>query len=60
MNSNGGAGAKKVYPAHWGEPPMIQTRDLTTLPGGYGMGSSTLKRWIQEHLDKDKREGKQA
>lgn len=43
----------KVYPAHWGAPPRRQTRDLRVLPGGYGRGSGTLARWIQEQLDKD-------
>ena len=43
----------KAYPAHWGRPPLRQTRDLRVLPGGYGRGSGTLARWIQENLDKD-------
>jgi predicted secreted protein len=43
----------KVYPAHWGRPPLRQTRDMRILPGGYGRGSGTLARWIQENLDKD-------
>ena len=43
----------KPFPDHWGEPPALQTRDLRPLPGGYGRGSSTLARWIQEHLDQD-------
>jgi hypothetical protein len=43
----------KPYPAHWGEPPRIQTRDLRPLPGGYGRGSGTLARWIQMNLDRD-------
>ena len=46
-------GGRKKYPAHWGDPPRIQTRDLRPLPGGYGMGSGTLARWIQQNLDKD-------
>ena len=41
------------FPAHWGPPPRIETRDYRKLPGDYGFGSSTLARWIQEHLDKD-------
>ena len=45
----------KAYPAHWGAPPRIQTRDLRPLPGGYGRGSSTLARWIQKNLDRDAR-----
>lgn len=44
----------KPFPASWGEPPRIQTRDLRPLPGGYGEGSGTLARWIQMNLDKDK------
>ena len=43
----------KAFPAHWGEPPRIQTRDLRPLPGGYGQGSGTLAKWIQMNLDKD-------
>jgi hypothetical protein len=46
------APAPKKFPAHWGEPPAIQTRDLRELPGGYGMGSGTLAKWIQDNLDK--------
>ncbi|MDA1006901.1 MAG: DUF5060 domain-containing protein, partial [Verrucomicrobia bacterium] len=58
-NRKGAATPK--YPAHWGNPPRIQTRDYVKLPGGYGHGSSTLKKWIQENLDKDagKKDGAQ-
>lgn len=45
--------AAMKFPAHWGEPPAIQTRDLRPLPGGYGEGSGTLAKWIQDHLDQD-------
>ena len=48
----------KAYPTHWGAPPLRQTRDLRPLPDGYGRGSSTLARWIQENLDKDADGGK--
>jgi uncharacterized protein YfaS (alpha-2-macroglobulin family) len=41
------------YPAHWGEPPAIQTRDLRELPAGFGRGSSTLAAWIQQKIDDD-------
>lgn len=41
------------YPAHWGEPPMMQTKDLRVLPGGYGQGSSTLATWIADNMRKD-------
>lgn len=44
---------KKAFPKHWGEPPQIQTSDYGELPGGYGMGSSSLARWIHENLKKD-------
>ena len=47
------APAPKKFSAHWGEPPAIQTRDLRPLPGGYGEGSGTLAKWIQDNLDKD-------
>lgn len=43
----------KPFPAHWGDPPRMQTRDFRPLPGGYGRGSSTLARWIQLNLDRD-------
>ena len=45
----------KPFPAHWGPPPRIQPRDYRPLPGGYGHGSSTLARWIQQNLDRDAR-----
>lgn len=48
-----GAPEKKPFPAHWGDPPKIQTRDLRNLPGGYGKGSGTLAKWIQKNLDED-------
>lgn len=47
------AAAAKKFPEHWGEPPAVQTRDLRPLPGGYGMGSGTLAKWIQQNLDQD-------
>ena len=43
----------KPFPAHWGQPPLRQTRDLRILPGGYGRGSGTLARWIQENIEAD-------
>ena len=43
----------KPFPIHWGQPPLRQTRDLRALPAGYGRGSGTLARWIQEKLDND-------
>ena len=44
---------RKPFPKHWGDPPKRQTRDLRPLPGGYGTGSGTLAKWIQENLDRD-------
>jgi hypothetical protein len=47
------AQGKKDFPAHWGQPPEIQTRDYVELPAGYGHGSSSLRHWIQANLVKD-------
>ena len=44
---------RKPYPVHWGSPPKRQTRDYRKLPGGYGFGSSTLAKWIQQNMAKD-------
>ena len=49
--SSEGPGSR--FPKSWGEPPQMQTRDLRQLPGGYGMGSSTLAKWIQEKINED-------
>lgn len=51
------AQATKPFPSHWGEPPKTQTRDLRDLPGGYGRGSSTLARWIEDNLKQDAARG---
>ena len=48
-----GGGEAGRFPAHWGEPPRMQTRDLRELPGGYGMGSGTLAAWITEKMAAD-------
>merc|ERR1719321_114608 len=42
------------FPKHWGEPPAAQVRDMVKLPGDYGMGSSTLAKWIMEKMKEDK------
>ncbi len=56
--SGGGSGdGGSRFPSHWGDPPMIQTRDLRPLPGGYGMGSGTLKTWIEEKMAADAASG---
>ena len=41
------------FPKHWGEEPAQQTRDYVKLPGAYGFGSGTLKRWIEEKMAAD-------
>lgn len=40
--------SKISFPPSWGEPPMMQTRDLVSLPFGYGRGSGTIRAWITE------------
>eukprot|EP00009_Paramoeba_aestuarina_P017327 CAMPEP_0201542484 /NCGR_PEP_ID=MMETSP0161_2-20130828/72052_1 /ASSEMBLY_ACC=CAM_ASM_000251 /TAXON_ID=180227 /ORGANISM="Neoparamoeba aestuarina, Strain SoJaBio B1-5/56/2" /LENGTH=149 /DNA_ID=CAMNT_0047950145 /DNA_START=105 /DNA_END=554 /DNA_ORIENTATION=- len=47
----------RKYPAHWGDPPRLQTRDFRELPGGYGFGSGTLAKWIKQHMEQDERDG---
>jgi len=47
----------KEFPAHWGKPPEIQTRDQVELPDGFGHGSSTIRRWIMANLEKEKATG---
>lgn len=57
-------GKKKVeverprFPTHWGRPPEIQLKDYRPLPGGFGMGSSTLASWIKENIEEDAKNGK--
>ena len=43
----------RPFPPHWGKPPVLQTRDIRPLPGGFGMGSSTLAGWISENIKND-------
>ena len=45
---------RKSFPKHWGHPPRIQTKDLRPLPHGFGMGSSTLAKWILNNIKNDK------
>lgn len=47
------AAARPEFPAHWGPPPALQTRDHVELPGDYGHGSSTLRKWIEANQAKD-------
>jgi hypothetical protein len=49
---------RQPFPAHWGEPPDIQTMDYRPLPGGYGFGSSTLASWIGWQLTIDEAKAK--
>jgi len=44
---------KKRFPKRWGPEPAAQTRDYRELPDGYGFGSSTLYRWIEQNMAKD-------
>jgi hypothetical protein len=43
----------KSFPLHWGTPPESQVPDKGPLPGGYGMGSSTLAQWIETNMAAD-------
>ena len=43
----------KPFPPHWGKPPAVQTKDIRPLPGGFGMGSSTLAKWIGDNIKQD-------
>ena len=45
--------ARGRFPIRWGPEPAAQTRDYRELPGGYGFGSSTLYRWIEQNMAKD-------
>lgn len=44
---------KMEFPAHWGEPPKMETMDLRPLPAGFGKGSSTKSAWITKHMNED-------
>tara|TARA_Y100000590_G_scaffold143436_2_gene164777 strand:+ start:47129 stop:47644 length:516 start_codon:yes stop_codon:yes gene_type:complete len=46
--------SNKPFPPHWGRPPAVQTKDFKKLPFGFGMGSSTLAKWILNNVKKDK------
>jgi hypothetical protein len=46
----------KEFPVHWGEPPVVETKDMVKLPGNYGWGSSTLKGWIEANMKSDRNE----
>lgn len=46
-------GASKPFPAHWGEPPRVQTRDYREWPAGYGVGSGSVGKWVAENMAKD-------
>ena len=45
--------AKPHFPRHWGNPPEVQVRDYVKLPGRFGMGSSTLAKWIADNIKRD-------
>jgi hypothetical protein len=46
--------AHKPFPLPGGRPPAVQTKDFKKLPFEFGMGSSTLAKWILENVKKDK------
>ena len=58
-NTKDVAPKKPRFPKHWGKPPAIQTRDMVKLPGKFGMGSSTLARWISDNLKRDAKKEKE-
>ena len=41
------------FPDHWGKPPLRQTRDLVQWPGGFGRGSGTVRKWIEQKMAQD-------
>ena len=53
VERSGKKNVAKAFPNHWGQPPLMQTRDLVKLPKEYGYGSSTLKHWIMKNMEKD-------
>ena len=42
-----------AFPERWGPPPLAMTRDYVPLPGGYGRGSGTLRKWITKKMEED-------
>jgi len=44
---------RNSFPKRWGAPPKFQTRDLVKLPMNFGYGSSTLKHWILQNIQRD-------
>lgn len=46
-------GQDKPFPSRWGEPPRFQTKDLREWPEGYGKGSGTIARWIEDNMHED-------
>jgi tetratricopeptide (TPR) repeat protein len=48
----------KVYPKHWGTPPLQGKESrLVSLSGGYGKGSLELEDWIKTNLKSDEDKG---
>tara|TARA_R100001443_G_scaffold18608_1_gene29575 strand:+ start:7089 stop:7586 length:498 start_codon:yes stop_codon:yes gene_type:complete len=52
VRHTGGSTRNQDFPTEWGRPPPIQTADIRELPGGYGLGSSTLAGWITTNMNK--------
>jgi hypothetical protein len=46
-------GASKPFPARWGEPPRLQTRDYREWPAGYGAGSGSVGKWVADNMAAD-------
>jgi hypothetical protein len=42
-----------AFPEWWGPPPRAMTRDYVPLPGNYGHGSGTLRKWILTKMEED-------
>ena len=49
--------AASKFPESWGAKPGVQTMDYRPLPGGYGHGSSTLAKWIESNMARDREAG---
>ena len=43
-----------MFPSHWTPAPEIETKDVVEWPFGYGQGSSSMKAWILENVERDR------
>ena len=59
LSTGAAAPGARAFPAHWGAPPKMCTKDLRPFPGGFvdasgrSSGSGTIAKWIQTHMDAD-------